>query len=84
MSNELKINLIPGNMAPRYDEGYEIDISHCTITEQGTQGNLPLVDFVGRDKNGEKVMFCLTGRLVNMVSAAIRGVNLRNHGVEEP
>ena len=84
MSQHIEINLVPGDVAPRYDTGYEIDCSHVTITEKGTKDGLPLVDFVARDRHGEKIMFVLTGRLVNMISASIKGVNLRNHGTEEP
>ena len=84
MSQNLQVNLVPGDKAPTYDEGYEVECSHVTITEQGTQAGLPIVDFVARDKHGEKIMFVMTGRIVNMIPSSIRAVNLRNHGTEQP
>lgn len=84
MSHELTIRIVQGDTAPRYDRGCELKISHVTITEQGTSAHLPIVDFVAHDALGNQYLMVLTGRLVNMVSAAIRGANMRNHGVEEP
>jgi hypothetical protein len=46
--------------------------------------NLPIVDIVATLPDGSRVLIVATGRILNMISAAIRGVNLRNHGVEEP
>ena len=78
------VHLIPGDAAPKYDRGQEISLSHVTITEQGTVAGLPIVDFVMTDPAGNQYLLVLTGRIVNMISAAVRGANLRNHGVEEP
>lgn len=78
------VNTVEGNKAPRYDKGYEMPVERVTITEQGTQAGLPIVDFIGTDKNGEQVLFVLSGREVCGIAAAVRGANMRNHGVEEP
>lgn len=78
------IKLIKGDEAPKYPFGIELELDHVAITEQGTQTNLPIVDFVMKDKEGLTYLLVLTGREVNMISAAIKGVNLRNHGKEEP
>lgn len=83
-SNDLKIRLVPGDTAPRYDEGQELVCQEVVITEQGTKANLPLVDFKLRGADGKLYVLVLTGRLVNMVSAAIKGVNQRIHGIDEP
>jgi hypothetical protein len=84
MSNVLKIDLVPGGTAPRYANTRELKVQRAVITEQGTQANLPIVDFIMEDDKGNLFLLVLTGRLVNMVSAAVKGVNMRNHGVEEP
>lgn len=74
--------------APHYlaRDGFvgELRVNKVVITEMGTVENLPIVDFVVQTTNGEKYLMVLTGRLVNAISAAVRGTNLRNHGREEP
>ena len=81
----LSIRLVAGKVAPRIDEaGKELTCEECVITEQGTVANLPMVDFRMRDADGTLHLLVLSGRMVNMLSAAIRGVNMRIHGVEEP
>lgn len=84
MSIHLKIRLVEGSVAPRYDEGQELTCQEVIITEQGTQENLPLIDFKMRGPDGKLYVLVLTGRLVNMVSAAVKGVNQRIHGIDEP
>lgn len=79
------IHLVPGDTAPRYDGGIvEAELQHVTITEQGTQAHLPIVDIVAVLPDGNRVLIACTGRVVNMISAAVKGVNVRNHGVAEP
>ena len=36
----IHINLVEGDRAPRYDTGYEVQVSHVTITEKGMQSGL--------------------------------------------
>lgn len=84
MSNHAKIEVHPGKIAPRHEKYYELKLEQVDVTENGTQGDLPIVDFVCTLPNGEKALLMLTGRIVNGISAVVRGVNLRNHGVEEP
>ncbi len=79
----LHIHINSGDIAPKYDHGREIVCSHVTITEQGTVAGLPMVDFVMHDSEGNQYLMVMTGRLVNLVSAAIKGVNMRIHGREE-
>lgn len=81
----LKISLVEGTQAPKYP-GFkdELKCLNATITERGTHAGLPIVDFHLEAPNGDKFLFVLTGRLVNVLSAAIKGANLRNHGVSEP
>ncbi len=83
-ATEIVINLVPGNLAPRYDTGTELECNGVTITEEGTASRLPLVDFVMVAPNGDRFLLVLTGRIVNMISSAIKGANLRNHGKAEP
>jgi hypothetical protein len=81
----VNISLVEGDRAPRYDEsGMELACEGVIITEQGTVGNLPIVDFKMRGPDGKFYLLVLSGRIVNAISAAVRGVNMRNHGVEEP
>lgn len=82
----LNIELLPGDMAPRYngDRYKKVGIEKVVITEQGTEAGLPIVDIQMIDENGDRYYACVTGRLVNALAAAIQGVNLRNHGKEEP
>lgn len=72
-------------MAPRFDEA--TDVLSCTeavITEQGTTGGLPIVDFRCRDAEGRLHIFMLTGRVVQALGQAIAGVNTRIHGKPNP
>jgi len=81
----LPIKLIPGDQDPKYAnfEG-ELSVKQVNITEQGTVGNLPIVDLVCESPSGEKYLIVITGREANAISAAVKGVNMRNHGVAEP
>lgn len=80
----LHIRIVPGVLAPRYEDGTAADLEQATITEQGMASGLPLVDLHCRDGNGHEIIVVTTGKLLLSLAAAIRGVNLRNHGVEEP
>jgi hypothetical protein len=79
----LKIECVPGNVAPKYSEGTELVCEKVVITEQGLESGFPIVDFVMRGPDGKLYLLVLTGGLVNMVSSAIKGTNMRNHGREE-
>jgi hypothetical protein len=81
---KLSLDIVKGKTAPRYDQGYEVNVDRVTITEKGMESGLPLVDFIATDKSGEQVLFVLSGRHVCAIAAAIRGINMRNHGTEEP
>lgn len=82
--NHLKLEFVQGKQAPLYPEGTELTCEKVVVTEQATESNLPIVDFVMRGPDGKLYLLVMTGRLVNMVSAGVKGVNSRNHGVEEP
>jgi hypothetical protein len=82
--SQLNIDIVEGDRAPRYDEGTELACVGATITEQATEGNLPIVDFRMRGPDGQLYVLVLTGRIINALSGAIKGINLRNHGKEEP
>lgn len=84
MSNEVTIHLVEGKTAPRYDTGTELQLEAVIITEQGTKAGLPMVDFQMRGPDGKLYLVVLTGRIVNGISAAVKGINKRIHGVEEP
>lgn len=58
-------------------------VRRAVITEQGTAGNLPIVDLIG-EVNGKKVVLVISGRLLDSIASALRGVNLRIHGKERP
>ena len=85
-ATDLKVELVHGDMAPRYDptKTRELTLTKAVITEQGTASNLPLVDLVFVDGDGQEYFTMVTGRIINAVARAIRGVNLRIHGTEEP
>lgn len=84
-ATNLTINLVPGNVAPRYTENdIELTVDNAVITEQGMQSGLPLIDIVLTDANGKKYFTALSGRIVQTLSKAIDGVNIRNHGVADP
>ena len=84
-ATNLNIKLVEGNVAPRYAEGtIELNIETAVITEKGMASDLPLIDFQITDDKGRVYFAALTGRVVLVLAAAIKGVNLRNHGVEEP
>lgn len=84
MSNYAKVNMVQGFLAPKYPTAQELNLDNVNITEQGTEAKLPIVDFVMTGAHGEKYVLVLTGRIVNMISAAVKGANMRNHGIEEP
>jgi hypothetical protein len=83
MSN-IVLTIVPGKSAPRYLKATELNNTEVVITEQATEAGLPIVDFVCRDNTGKLYLLVMSGRLVNMISAAVKGVNVRNHGKEEP
>ena len=82
------INIVPGKVAPRYNEDSgivaELVLKHVTITEQGTQQDLPMLDLVLVGDDGKRYLVVTTGRIACSIAAAVRGVNLRNHGIAEP
>lgn len=85
MKRDLSIRLVAGKDAPRYNEaGFELVCEEAIITEQATVNNLPIVDFKMRGPDGKMYLLVLSGRIVNGLARAIRGVNMRIHGVEEP
>lgn len=81
----VSVKLSAGKIAPRYTaERKSLRVQEVVITEQGTESNLPLVDFQLEDKDGNTYWFCLTGRLVDSFASLIAGVNTRNHGKDRP
>lgn len=81
------IEIVPGTLAPRADvlgANSSVHLDKVYITEQGTEGGLPIVDFAFTDHNGKRGFLSLSGRIVNTISAAVKGVNMRIHGVDEP
>ena len=81
----LNIELLPGNTAPRYTSvDVELTVDKVVITEQGMESGLPLIDIVLTDGNGKKHFTALSGRIVQTLSKAIDGVNVRNHGTSNP
>jgi hypothetical protein len=81
----LKTRLVEGKTAPRYTkEVKKLEIKEAVITEQGMESNLPIVDLVMYDEQGNKYFAMTSGRIINAISAAIKGVNMRIHGVQEP
>lgn len=82
---ELKIKFVEGNKAPRYNASVcQLFVKQSIITEKGMESDLPLIDFQLTDEFGREYYMAISGRLINMLSASIRGVNMRNHGIEEP
>lgn len=79
------IEITPGRIAPRYGDecGALASVLRAVITERGTAGDLPIVDLIG-EVNGKQVVLVISGRLLDSIASAVRGVNLRNHGVERP
>jgi hypothetical protein len=81
----VKIEIVEGKIAPRYPETSKmLQLEKSVITENGMESNLPLVDIVLKDQEGNEFFFMVSGRIINALSAAIKGINLRNHGCEEP
>jgi hypothetical protein len=78
------ISIVPGDIAPSYDSGTEVDLESVTITEEGSEAGLPLVDFRLRGPNDESFMVAIPGRVITGLAAAVRGINKRVHGKEEP
>jgi hypothetical protein len=84
------VEFIQASLAPRYPATTkELDCHTAVITENGMtpsggrEKGLPLVDFQMKDKEGNAFFFAVSARLVLTIAGAIRGVNERNHGVEE-
>ena len=86
MTNSIRIELLPSDLAPRYTLGEcsELRVEKCVITERGAEAGLPIVDFQLTDGEGNKYFVAMTGRILTSIAAAVKGVNLRNHGTEEP
>jgi len=82
--HDLKINLLKGNLAPRYTKDTKnLKVEKAVITEQGMQRGLPLVDVQLVDEDGNKYFFCLSGQLFKLLADTVDGVNLRNHGTDD-
>lgn len=86
LTNKLNMELVQGHAVPKY--GHEVVplvVDKAVITERATEADLPVVDLLLQDPDsGKKYFICVTGRVVNGISAAIKGVNMRNHGTPEP
>lgn len=80
----ISIRMVPGDKAPHYPDAVECEALEAVITEQGTEANLPIVDLVAEHPSGQRVVIVLTGSILLGIAAAVRGANLRNHGVAEP
>ena len=81
----LAIKILPGDTAPRYPVGtVELTINAAVITEQGMTSKLPIVDLQLTDAKGRVYFAATSGRIILGLAAALKGVNMRNHGVEEP
>lgn len=84
-ASELVIKLTPGSKAVKYPEGTkELRIVEANICEQGMESGLPLVDLILEDEEGNRFFAVQSGRIFNQLSAVLKGVNMRNHGIEEP
>ena len=81
---DLKIEFVKGNVAPRYTNEKQLEIKKAVITEKGMQSGFALVDIQLTDSEGKEYFFMTSGQIMNALTAAIKGVNMRNHGVEEP
>jgi hypothetical protein len=72
----LKIETIPGNVAPRYEpkDWTELVPTGAVITEIGMKGGGPLVDIQLVDREGKKYFFMLSGSIVVGLGASVNGV----------
>lgn len=83
--NSLIIELVEGKQGPFYPSTTEgIALKKAVVTEQGTKLNLPIVDLVFKDEHGNEFVATTTGAIIIGLSDAIKGVNMRNHGKENP
>lgn len=81
----LTISIVPGSRMPRYDDAvYELTSLGVTVTEQATRSGLPAVDFRFQGPDGTQFAFTTSGRMIQMLAAAIAGINVRNHGKADP
>lgn len=79
-----RIEIVQGKLAPKYTVGCEGTLEKVVITEGGIVGGKPLVDFITKTPEGEQVVVVLGGQQIFAIAAALRGINMRNHGVDEP
>jgi len=79
-----RLEIVSGKLAPRHPAYEALKCERIVITEQGTQENLSIVDFELIDDEGNLHLVTFTGRIILAVASALRGVNMRNHGQEEP
>ena len=81
----LEIMIKPGKMAPRYNprNTRELKVHAAVITEEGSSSGLPRVDLQMKDEEENDYFFAITGRFINSLSSAIKGVNQRLHNTEE-
>jgi hypothetical protein len=83
--DHVTIKLVPGKVAPRYTEPMiELRAPEMIITEQGMASGKPIVDIHFTDAEGNRYCFITSGSLIRAMAAAVGGVNLRNHGTEDP
>ena len=85
MSTAITVRSLAGKVAPRYKSNIiETKCKDVVITEKGMESDLPLVDFQLTDNYGNQYYLPLSGRHILNIAGAIKGINLRNHGTEEP
>lgn len=80
----LAVELVAGEDAPHHRNVTELTAHRAVITEQATHARLPIVDILMTAPDGSSFLVTFTGRELNALSAAIHGINMRNHGTPEP
>lgn len=84
-SGEVSIQIFNGNVSPSHGADVdEVTLRSVMITEQGTDGGLPIVDLRCTNSDGEAVDLTLTGRQILAIGDVIREINTRIHGDARP
>lgn len=82
MSNipSIRIQILPGNLPPKYPETIEIYAVEANITEKGMTSGAPLLDLVFKDEHGQRYFYMTSAAIIEAIAAAIQGVKEKNAG----
>lgn len=79
MTSKLAIEILAGNVAPRYDTDItQLTAQKAVITQHGMESGMPILDLQFTDADGNQYFTMISGNIVTMLCGAMAGVIQRN------